>query len=100
MLDRPAALPNDRYLVPYEGSRQLVDPVSFQPYGYADAERERLIDPLRLLYLVVQYRWLLAFLMGCAVVVGVIVTFMMTPVYQSQVKLEIMTPSARVIQDL
>ena len=101
MLDRPGgALPNDRYLAQYEGSRQLVDPVNYQPYGYAEAERESLFDPLKLLFLLIQYRWLIAFLLACAVVVGTIVTFMMTPVYQSQVRLEIMTPSARVFQDL
>lgn len=100
MLDRPGAMPNDRYLAQYAGGRQLVDPVNFHPYGYAETERGSLFDPLKFLFVLVQYRWLIAFLVACAVVVSVIVTFMTTPVYQSSVRLEIMTPSARVFQDL
>src|SRR5690606_30513883 len=100
MLDRPGMTPNDRSLTQYAGGRYLVDPANYNPYGHAEAEREGLIDPLKILFLLVQYRWLLAFLVACAIVVGVVVTFMTTPVYQSSVRLEIMTPSARVFQDL
>src|SRR5690606_15513274 len=100
MLDRPSSLPNDRSLSQYGGGRHLVDPVNYHPYGFEEAERETFFDPLKILFLIVQYRWIIAFLVACAMVVGVVVTFMTTPVYQSSVRLEIMTPSARVFQDL
>jgi len=92
--------PNDRSLTQYPGGRYPVDPANYNPYGHAEVERESFIDPLKILFLLVQYRWLIAFLLACAVVVGVVVTFMTTPMYQSSVRLEIQTPSARVFQDL
>lgn len=75
-------------------------PANYHPYGFDEPEHESLFDPLKFLFLLVQYRWLIAFMIACALVIGVVVTFMTTPVYQSSVRLEVMVPSARVFQDL
>lgn len=71
------------------------------PYGYGYVEeREDGFNPLHLLIYVVQYRWLIAFLLAMGLVAGAVITFMQTPKYQATAQLEISSPAARVIQDL
>lgn len=75
---------------------------SHHPYGYtADPfEDEKSFDPLKLLWLVVHYRWLIATLLFVGVVLGTVFTWMQTPLYRSTAKIEIMTVGARVFQDI
>ncbi|SMH40815.1 GumC family protein [Mesorhizobium australicum] len=71
-----------------------------QGYGPFDQEHENGFNPLHLLIYVVQYRWLITFLLAMGLVSGVVITLMQTPKYQATAQLEVMSPSARVIQDL
>ncbi|MER2536739.1 MAG: polysaccharide biosynthesis tyrosine autokinase [Rhizobiaceae bacterium] len=71
-------------------------------YGYSrDAfDEERGFDPLKLLYYVVQYRWLIVTMLAAGLVAGIIVTMMMTPKYRATSTLEVLVPSAKVFQDI
>ncbi|MEO4045270.1 polysaccharide biosynthesis tyrosine autokinase [Hoeflea sp. CAU 1731] len=79
-------------------------PVHHQPYGYgayADpAQDEEGFDPLKLLWYVVHYRWMIASFVFVGVVCGVLFTFMQTPYYRASAKVEIFAQGAQVIQDL
>lgn len=69
-------------------------------YGRESFEDERGFDPLKLLFYVVQYRWLIVMMAAAGVVAGVIVTMMQTPRYQAVATLEVLVPSAKVFQDI
>ncbi|MEF2554205.1 polysaccharide biosynthesis tyrosine autokinase [Aurantimonas sp. A2-1-M11] len=72
----------------------------FDP-GYSHLEEdEARFDPLRLLYYVLQYRWLIAGMAALALVAGTIFTLMQTPKYEAAVRLEVLVPSAKVFDDL
>src|SRR5690606_9632930 len=74
---------------------QHVPPAYYQnSYGFEEPEREGFFDPLKLLFLVLQYRWLIVIALVCALVGGFIVTMMQTPIYQSSARLEVVVPSA------
>ncbi|PSJ61509.1 GumC family protein [Pseudaminobacter soli (ex Li et al. 2025)] len=99
MLDRSYPLPNYGSLPPY-GDVQSYQQFDYHPYGDDKPEREGLLDPLKLLSIVVRHRWLIAFMVLFALVGGFVVTMMQTPIYQSSARLEVVTPSARVFQDI
>jgi len=69
-------------------------------YGYAETEEPAGFDPLRLLFYVVEYRWLIAILLAVGLVTGLTITMMQTPKYQATSRLEVQIPSARVFQDM
>lgn len=74
-----------------------------QPYpGYAppEAEEENGFDPLKLLWFVVHYRWLIAVCLIVGLISGVVLTMLQTPLYRAAANLEIVTTGAKVIQDL
>ncbi|WP_245441997.1 GumC family protein [Mesorhizobium hawassense] len=70
------------------------------PYGRDFAEQDQGFNPLKLLFYVVQYRWLIAMMMAAGLVAGVVVTMMQTPKYQATTQLEVLVPSAKVFQDI
>lgn len=103
MLDRTNPVPAGGGWAPNGGlPTELVrDPHYGHPYGYGyTEEREDGFNPLHLLIYIVQYRWLIAFLLAMGLVAGAVITFMQTPQYQATAQLEISSPSARVFQDL
>lgn len=57
-------------------------------------------NPLRLVFLAVQYRWLIAIVVGVALVLGVVITLMQTPKYQATARIEVSVPTARVLEDM
>ncbi|MBN9220049.1 MAG: polysaccharide biosynthesis tyrosine autokinase [Mesorhizobium sp.] len=78
----------------YEGAQ------SYSPYGRDYAAQDEGFNPLRLLFYVVQYRWLIVMMAMAGLVAGVIVTMMQTPKYQATTQLEVLVPSAKVFQDI
>jgi capsular exopolysaccharide synthesis family protein len=69
-------------------------------YGRDAFDEERGFDPLKLLYYVVQYRWLIVTMAAAGLVAGIIVTMMQTPRYRASASLEVLVPSAKVFQDI
>jgi succinoglycan biosynthesis transport protein ExoP len=69
-------------------------------YGRLPEEDEDSLDPLKLIWFVIHYRWLFAAFLLAGVVIGVFVTFLQTPLYRATTDVEVITPSAKVIQDL
>ena len=67
---------------------------------YGEVDDSDSFNPLHLFFYVLQYRWLIAGLLLVGLGIGFAVTMMQTPEYQASVRLEVMTPSARVIQDI
>ncbi|MDB5540771.1 MAG: polysaccharide biosynthesis tyrosine autokinase [Devosia sp.] len=57
-------------------------------------------DPLKLLWLAVRYRWLLATLLAVGLVLGVVTTLMQSPKYAATARIEIMVPTARILEDM
>jgi len=77
------------------------------PSGYRGAmgydvepEQEGGFDPIKLLWLVYHYRWMVLCGLILALVTGIGYTLQQTPLYQSSAKVEIATSGARAIQDL
>ncbi|MES0157604.1 polysaccharide biosynthesis tyrosine autokinase [Mesorhizobium sp. M0018] len=85
------ALSADLY---YDGAQ------NFSPYGRDYSEQDESFSPLKLLFYVVQYRWLIVMLAAAGLVAGVVVTMMQTPKYQATTQLEVLVPSAKVFQDI
>lgn len=69
-------------------------------YGRPPEEEEDSLDPLKLIWYVIHYRWLFAAFLLAGLVIGVFVTFLQTPLYRATTDVEVITPSAKVIQDL
>jgi capsular exopolysaccharide synthesis family protein len=86
----PASVP-DFY---FEGQQQ------YAGYGREAFEEERSFDPLKLLFYVVQYRWLIVLMAAAGLVAGIVVTMMQTPKYRAATTLEVLVPSAKVFQDI
>ncbi|MER9137260.1 polysaccharide biosynthesis tyrosine autokinase [Mesorhizobium sp. M0830] len=89
------------------GSRQALSadlpydvPQNYGPYGRDHAGRDDGFNPLKLLFYIVQYRWLIVMMAAAGLVAGVIVTMMQTPKYQATTQLEVLVPSAKVFQDI
>ena len=72
---------------------------SGDPY-YDPFEDENSFDPLKLLWFVVHYRWLIAAFILAGLVTGFVITYLQTPLYRASSKVEILTTGAKVIQDL
>src|SRR5688572_7024176 len=70
------------------------------PYGRDHFEDGDRFDPLKLLFYVVQYRWLIAMMAAAGLVAGAIAAMMQTPRYQATTTLEVLVPSAKVFQDI
>ncbi|TKB30073.1 MAG: exopolysaccharide biosynthesis protein, partial [Mesorhizobium sp.] len=81
----------DRY---YDGAQ------NYSSYGRDYTEQDEGFNPLRLLFYVVQYRWLIVMMAAAGLVAGVIVTMMQTPKYRATTQLEVLVPSAKVFQDI
>jgi succinoglycan biosynthesis transport protein ExoP len=57
--------------------------------GYPNAEPvDEPFDPLKLFYLVLHYRWLIAAVLGMGLVLGLVVTLMQTPKYAASARVE------------
>lgn len=79
-------------------------PQDYYGYGYGYArdqfDHEERFSPLKLLTYIVRYRWLVVVMCTAGVVAGVVVTMMMTPLYQAAARLEVLTTSAKVYKDI
>lgn len=67
---------------------------------FAEPEEESSFDPTRLLYYVIENRWLIGALLAVSLLAGFIFTKAQTPLYQATSRLEVLVPSARVFQDI
>lgn len=76
------------------------DAPGWEGYGVPFEEEQERFDPLKLFWLAVRYRWLIGILLGTALVLGVVVTLMQSPKYAGVARIEIMVPSARILQDM
>ncbi|TIX43748.1 MAG: exopolysaccharide biosynthesis protein, partial [Mesorhizobium sp.] len=85
------ALSPDLY---YDGAQ------NYSSYGRDYSEQDEGFNPLRLLFYVVQYRWLIVMMAAAGLVAGIVVTMMQTPKYQATTQLEVLVPSAKVFQDI
>lgn len=101
MLDRP---PYSSIPALQAGSGQMMRPdmAGFEPgyRRYAEIDEADGFNPLQLLYYVLAHRWLIAGILAVGLMIGLAVTMMQTPKYEAAARLEVMTPSARVIQDM
>lgn len=76
-------------------------PHRYAAYGYREPDPEpETFNPLTLLFYVIRYRWLIAFLLAVGVVSGAVFTMMQTPRYRATAQLEVLVPSAKVFQDI
>ncbi|OJU01277.1 MAG: hypothetical protein BGN87_09035 [Rhizobiales bacterium 65-79] len=75
-------------------------PMDGAGYGPGGFEEEERFDPLKLIWYVIHYRWLIAAFLLAGIVVGVLVTLLQTPLYSAVNKIEIDTSGNKVIQDL
>lgn len=73
---------------------------NYSPYGRDHSEQPEGVNPLKLLFYVAQYRWLIVMMAAAGLVAGAIVTMMQTPKYQATTQLEVLVPSAKVFQDI
>lgn len=85
------ALSPDLY---YDGAQ------NYSSYGRDYSEQDEGFNPLRLLFYVVQYRWLIVMMAAAGLVAGIVVTMMQTPKYLATTQLEVLVPSAKVFQDI
>ena len=99
MLDR-----NDRQLAWHEPGGGAVAPrhdgYGWPGYGPAAEPVEEPFDPVKLLWLVVRYRWLIATVVGIGLTLGLVVTLMQSPKYAATARIEIMVPTARILEDM
>jgi len=73
---------------------------NYGSYGHEFSEQDQGFNPVRLLFYVVHYRWLIAIMAAAGLVAGVVVTMMQTPKYKATTQLEVLVPSAKVFQDI
>ncbi len=70
-------------------------------YRFATAGEEHDdIDLRQLVFLLYRYRWLIALFVCVGLVAGLMATWAMTPKYRSTTQLEIVAPSAKVLEEL
>jgi len=99
MLDRneqnlPWQRPSGGQLAPrFEGA-------GWDSYGLNTATAAEPFDPLKLFWLVVRYRWLIAAVLGVGLTLGIVVTLMQSPNYAATARIEIMVPTARILEDM
>ena len=82
-----------RASVPYHGIGGEFVPL------HRDGERDD-IDFRRFLFYVFKHRWLICIFLSTGMVIALMVTWVMVPKYRSTVKLEIIAPSAKVLEEL
>ncbi|RUT29980.1 polysaccharide biosynthesis tyrosine autokinase [Arsenicitalea aurantiaca] len=68
--------------------------------GRFTEESEEAFDPVKLFWLALRYRWLIAVLVGLGLVLGLAMTLMQSPKYAATARIEIMVPTARVLEDM
>ena len=93
-----AGLPSDMHPGGYLSAHHYED----AGYGFhpSAAEMEEPFNPLKLLWYVVHYRWLIAIFVGVGLLVGGVATMMQTPKYSATARIEIMVPTARILEDM
>lgn len=72
----------------------------WEDYGpYAEPDRAQ-FDLAKLLYIVLRYRWLIVVVMSTALAAAAAVTALQSPRYAATARIEIMVPTAKVLEDL
>jgi len=76
--------------------------VGYPRYGYADYTADALdsdgFDLRKYLRVILKHRWLILGIIGVCVLVGMVATFLMTPIYQATATLQIDREAADVVQ--
>lgn len=100
MSNRAYPMPNG--MTPQQYGAMQIPPYDYVPngLGYPEYDRDSLFDPIKLLFVILRYRWLLVFAALAALVGGFVVTMMQTPIYQASARLEVVSPSARIFEDI
>lgn len=96
MLDR-----NDRLALP-GAAGALASPHATQWGGYPPFEDEPAdaFNPVKLFWIAYRYRWLIGVTVMVALVLGTVTTLMQAPKYAATARIEIMVPTARILQDM
>ncbi|MEO1701556.1 MAG: polysaccharide biosynthesis tyrosine autokinase [Pseudomonadota bacterium] len=68
--------------------------------GYAPESDDPAFDPLQLLSYAIKHRWVIATLLLCGLIGGVVYTWMQTPVYRASTTVEIITGGARTLNEI
>ncbi|GHD05580.1 GumC family protein [Tianweitania populi] len=101
MLDRPSPYsPNALQAAPGGALRPDLAPYDYGYGRYQEVDERDSFNPLQIFFYVLQYRWLIVSLLAIGLVLGFAITMMQTPKYEAAVRLEVMTPSARVFQEM
>lgn len=58
------------------------------------------LDPIKLFWIAVHYRWIIATCMACGLVAGILVTWLQTPIYRAETKIEILTSNVKVLEEI
>ncbi len=69
-------------------------------YGLGWDEKEERFNPVEIFFYILRHRWLIASIIAVGLAIGVVVTLAQTKMYRAKALLEIVPPSARVMQDL
>lgn len=80
-------------------------PGFYHPFGWNDdasyrPDQEEGADPIDLLLCALRYRWLLAGFVIAGLIVGVLATYLQTPLYRATADVEIVPSGAKIFQDL
>ncbi|WP_457936137.1 GumC family protein [Mesorhizobium sp. 10J20-29] len=74
---------------------------NYAHYGQYDLhDQDEAFNPLKLLFYIIQYRWLIMLLLAIGLAAGFMFTMMQTPKYEATAQLEVLVPSAKVFQDI
>jgi capsular exopolysaccharide synthesis family protein len=57
-------------------------------------------DPVKLFWIAVRYRWLIAIILAVSIVLGVVTTMMQSPKYAASARIEVMVPTARILEEM
>ena len=71
----------------------------FDPYETQDFMDEG-FDVLKILFFILQYRWIIAAFAITGIVCGIFFTLLQTPLYRATAKVEVLSAGARVFQDI
>ncbi len=83
------------------GVQPALSRVDAEPiYGLGWDEKEERFNPVEIFFYVLRHRWLILSIIVAGLMVGVVITMTQTKMYRAKALLEIVPPSARVIQDL
>lgn len=69
-------------------------------YGLGWDEKEERFNPVEIFFYMLRHRWMILGIIGMGLLIGILVTLAQTKMYRAKALLEIVPPSARVIQDL